>query len=221
VRRQPRRRILPALTRAAGPVLHFRTLGALRDSEGLVDERTEGNIISSINGVSPNVVSVPSPSSSLSPVTSSPSFETSPVPSPPSNASQRAMSAIADAASIGVEIPDDEYESLTDMERAARNALGLNEKDALSGDFSAAFSMPASPLPFTLPELTRSQKEQLERGERVQEQVRAGAKGWSERLERSDSIILATTASNIFLSRFASLALALALAPPLAHHRVT
>jgi hypothetical protein len=93
----------------------------------------------------------------------------------PNDSARAALSAIAEAASQGVEIPDSE--SLTEIERAARNALGLNEKDALSGDFSAAFSMPVSPLPFTLPQLTGAQLSQLCKGERVQEQSDMGRQG--------------------------------------------
>eukprot|EP00592_Proboscia_alata_P007899 CAMPEP_0194367044 /NCGR_PEP_ID=MMETSP0174-20130528/15156_1 /TAXON_ID=216777 /ORGANISM="Proboscia alata, Strain PI-D3" /LENGTH=655 /DNA_ID=CAMNT_0039142607 /DNA_START=48 /DNA_END=2015 /DNA_ORIENTATION=- len=46
-----------------------------------------------------------------------------------------------------------------------------SEIDAFNGDVSAAFSVPASPLPFTLPKLTSDQKQVLLKGERVQYQV--------------------------------------------------
>lgn len=136
-----------------------------------IDKVTNGVVNGARSSLSPPPVppSIPPVTPSAPAVPPSPPVPLSSTPSSsPTNINKAALSAIAEAASQGVEIPDSE--SLTEIERAARNALGLNEKDALSGDFSAAFSMPVSPLPFTLPQLTNSQKEQLERGERVQEQ---------------------------------------------------
>jgi hypothetical protein len=53
----------------------------------------------------------------------------------------------------------------------------LNELDALRADVSAAFSMPYSPLPFTLPQLNSQQKRMVKGGERVQEQSDMGREG--------------------------------------------
>mmetsp|Transcript_19686 Transcript_19686/g.30352 ORF Transcript_19686/g.30352 Transcript_19686/m.30352 type:complete len:501 (-) Transcript_19686:330-1832(-) len=51
------------------------------------------------------------------------------------------------------------------------------EVDALKADVSAAFSMPAAPLPFTLPTLTEDQERQLEAGERLQQQSKMAREG--------------------------------------------
>lgn len=53
----------------------------------------------------------------------------------------------------------------------------LTIKDAFTGDVSAAFSVPPSPLPFTLPKLTTEQEAQVDRGERVQYQSDMGLEG--------------------------------------------
>jgi hypothetical protein len=57
------------------------------------------------------------------------------------------------------------------------NKKSFNELDALRADVSAAFSMPYSPLPFTLPQLTPQQKKLVHMGERVQEQSDMGREG--------------------------------------------
>ena len=49
--------------------------------------------------------------------------------------------------------------------------------DALSGNSPAAFALPTSPLPFTLPTLGPSQLSLLATGGRVQEQSRMGKSG--------------------------------------------
>ncbi|GMH98855.1 hypothetical protein TrVE_jg7256 [Triparma verrucosa] len=77
---------------------------------------------------------------------------------------------IADAASMGgVGVGSDEISEPTPTER-----------DAFAADFSAAFSMPASPLPFKLPPLSPAQIKALEGGERIQEQknMRREGKGY-------------------------------------------
>lgn len=53
----------------------------------------------------------------------------------------------------------------------------LTELDFLKGDVSAAFSMPAPPLPFTLPELTQEQRDLLRSGERIEFQSDMGREG--------------------------------------------
>jgi len=54
---------------------------------------------------------------------------------------------------------------------------GFSEMDAFKGDVSAAFSMPPEPLPFTLPDLTPEQEQQVRAGERVQFQADMGREG--------------------------------------------
>ena len=56
-------------------------------------------------------------------------------------------------------------------------AISSVEKDALSGDVSAAFSLPREPLPFTLPKLDSTQQRQVRNGERVQYQDDMGLAG--------------------------------------------
>jgi hypothetical protein len=51
------------------------------------------------------------------------------------------------------------------------------EIEALSGDMSAAFSLPPPQLPFTLPKLSLEQKKQLRLGERIQFQSDMGREG--------------------------------------------
>ena len=51
------------------------------------------------------------------------------------------------------------------------------EKDAFTGDVSAAFSLPREPLPFELPELDAEQSRRLKSGERVQYQDDMGRAG--------------------------------------------
>ncbi|KAL9190966.1 hypothetical protein ACHAXT_000672 [Thalassiosira profunda] len=66
-----------------------------------------------------------------------------------------------------------------------RNNDGLNdtasksyaEKDAFTGDVSAAFSLPREPLPFELPELDAEQSRRVKAGERVQFQDDMGRAG--------------------------------------------
>jgi len=76
---------------------------------------------------------------------------------------------IADAASIGG-FPDNVSCEEDECDITAQNESDgvemkkmmteiLNEKDVLSGDFSAAFSMPESSLPFSLPKLTGIQRQ--------------------------------------------------------------
>lgn len=51
------------------------------------------------------------------------------------------------------------------------------ELDAFQGDVSAAFSLPPPPFPFTLPDLSASQKSDLSGGERVEFQADMGREG--------------------------------------------
>lgn len=53
----------------------------------------------------------------------------------------------------------------------------LSVMDALKGDVSAAFSMPPPPLPFSLPELSKEQRQMLRNGERIQYQSDMGREG--------------------------------------------
>ena len=53
----------------------------------------------------------------------------------------------------------------------------LSVVDALKGDVSAAFSMPPPPLPFSLPELSKEQRQMLRNGERIQYQSDMGLEG--------------------------------------------
>ena len=53
----------------------------------------------------------------------------------------------------------------------------ISERDAFTGDVSAAFSVPPPPLPFTLPKLTEEQKRQVDAGERLQFQNDMGREG--------------------------------------------
>jgi len=53
----------------------------------------------------------------------------------------------------------------------------ISERDAFTGDVSAAFSLPSSPLPFTLPNLSREQINQVNAGKRVQFQNDMGREG--------------------------------------------
>jgi len=50
--------------------------------------------------------------------------------------------------------------------------------DAFGGDMNAAFSIPADPLPFERPALTRDQEEKLRNGERIQYQRDMGNQGY-------------------------------------------
>eukprot|EP00586_Coscinodiscus_wailesii_P015490 CAMPEP_0172518896 /NCGR_PEP_ID=MMETSP1066-20121228/291093_1 /TAXON_ID=671091 /ORGANISM="Coscinodiscus wailesii, Strain CCMP2513" /LENGTH=407 /DNA_ID=CAMNT_0013301373 /DNA_START=615 /DNA_END=1835 /DNA_ORIENTATION=+ len=52
-----------------------------------------------------------------------------------------------------------------------------DEIDAFRSDVSAAFAIPASPLPFTIPDLSASQYARLRRGERVEFQQEMGLEG--------------------------------------------
>ncbi|GMH79727.1 hypothetical protein TL16_g08245 [Triparma laevis f. inornata] len=83
---------------------------------------------------------------------------------PPYNGGTDSSSAriIADAASIsGLS---------SDLPSPSSSTEQATERDAFEGDFSAAFSMPTSPLPFKLPGLTEEQRGALRNGERIQEQ---------------------------------------------------
>lgn len=53
----------------------------------------------------------------------------------------------------------------------------ITVRDAFTGDVSAAFSVPPSPLPFTLPKLSAEQLRQVNAGERVQFQSDMGRQG--------------------------------------------
>ena len=58
-----------------------------------------------------------------------------------------------------------------------KRSKSLSVIDALSGDASAAFSMPPPPLPFTLPDITAEQRKMLVNGERIQYQSDMGREG--------------------------------------------
>ena len=62
--------------------------------------------------------------------------------------------------------PEDLLSSSNFTSPAATAAI--SERDAFTGDVSAAFSLPPSPLPFSLPKLTLEQIRQVNAGERVQ-----------------------------------------------------
>lgn len=57
---------------------------------------------------------------------------------------------------------------LSSSNSSSTAATPISERDAFTGDVSAAFSLPPPPLPFTLPKLTPEQTRQVNAGERVQ-----------------------------------------------------
>ena len=63
----------------------------------------------------------------------------------------------------------------TNNDTAASKAYG--EKDAFTGDVSAAFSLPREPLPFELPTLDAEQSRRVKKGERIQFQDDMGRAG--------------------------------------------
>jgi len=77
--------------------------------------------------------------------------------------------------------PASTYSNSNDLKPAPGDDLisseRLTEIDGIRGDVPAAFVMPPPPLPFTLPDLTKSQKKLLMSGERVQFQSDMGREG--------------------------------------------
>ena len=80
--------------------------------------------------------------------------------------------------------PEDKFVLSSDSEENStidtstrQKPLSFTEKEAFTGDVSAAFSIPREPLPFELPTLDREQYRQLMNGERVQFQDDMGRAG--------------------------------------------
>lgn len=67
--------------------------------------------------------------------------------------------------------------SVSTPSSTSTSSSSLSEKDAFTGDAPAAFSLPASPLPFTLPKLSNEQERLLKKGERIQFQSDMGREG--------------------------------------------
>jgi hypothetical protein len=65
---------------------------------------------------------------------------------------------------------------LEDQKRNGSEKYNSKELDSISGDVPAANQL-CEPMPFTLPKLTKEQIQQLNAGERVQEQARMGREG--------------------------------------------
>jgi len=71
--------------------------------------------------------------------------------------------------------PEDRLRTSSSESSIMKNPI--SERDAFTGDVSAAFSLPPPPLPFTLPTLTKEQARQVDAGERVQFQNDMGREG--------------------------------------------
>lgn len=73
--------------------------------------------------------------------------------------------------------PEDLLRTSSSVSTSSSSSSSLTEKDAFTGDAPAAFSLPASPLPFTLPKLSNEQERLLKKGERIQFQSDMGREG--------------------------------------------
>eukprot|EP00594_Rhizosolenia_setigera_P004392 CAMPEP_0178943248 /NCGR_PEP_ID=MMETSP0789-20121207/2476_1 /TAXON_ID=3005 /ORGANISM="Rhizosolenia setigera, Strain CCMP 1694" /LENGTH=582 /DNA_ID=CAMNT_0020622811 /DNA_START=152 /DNA_END=1900 /DNA_ORIENTATION=+ len=73
--------------------------------------------------------------------------------------------------------PEDLLRTSSSVSTSTSTSSSLSEKDAFTGDAPAAFSLPASPLPFTLPKLSNEQERLLKKGERIQFQSDMGREG--------------------------------------------
>mmetsp|Transcript_10474 Transcript_10474/g.14848 ORF Transcript_10474/g.14848 Transcript_10474/m.14848 type:complete len:481 (-) Transcript_10474:275-1717(-) len=117
-----------------------------------------GSAATELNGkISDKPTSTTSTGFSSTAVKANPASTPTPVPLPLSN-------------------PEDDFVVAASTEAVQESSSSV-EVDALKADVSAAFSMPAAPLPFTLPSLTEEQERQLEAGERLQQQSKMAREG--------------------------------------------